>query len=247
MTRFLAIANHKGGSGKTTTAVHLAQALARCSHRVLLIDADRQGDACFWLGVSKARSRPGLLDTLHGEGLQRYVLDDVRPGLAVIAPGAAALPRGLRENSVERIRRFCAEQFDWVVLDTPPFWSTLLLNALAIADEVLCPMQLCLADIRGLRDLMEFLGQLPEEVRPSLRYITPVCVDKRRTKLARTVLEPLREVKGDLVTPVIPISSAVPLAYTQCQTLYECAPKNRVAHAYESLAQHLLETEVEYA
>jgi len=93
---------------------------------------------------------------------------------------------------------------------------------------------------------MESLGQLPEQVRPSLRYITPVCVDRRRTTLLREVLEPLREVKSDMVTPIIPVSSAVPLAYTQCQTLYEYAPGNRVTHAYECLAQYLLETDVEY-
>ena len=236
----LAVANHKGGVGKSAVAVHLACGLARLGRRVLLVDADLQADACRWVGLGDVRGRPGFLDVLLGRGLQRYLMGDVGRGLWVLPPGHGEVERGLRARPLFELRRFFEPRFDYVVIDTPPSWMPYLEDALALADFVVCPVQPSLGSIRGLADLMGFLGEMPARERPELAFIVPVMVDRRQRRLLRELLEPLFELKGELIAPAIPVGSVVAQSYMAGRSLFDFAPSHRVTGAFLELVRHVV-------
>ena len=236
----LAVANHKGGVGKSAVAVHLACGLARLGRSVLLVDADLQADACRWVGLGEVRGRPGFLDVLLGRGLKGCLVGDEGRGLWVLPPGRGELGRGLRARPPAELRRFCERRFDYAVIDTPPSWMPYLEDALALADFVVCPVQPSLGSIRGLADLMGFLRGMPGTERPELAFIVPVMVDRRQRRLLRELIEPLFELKGELVAPAIPVGSVVVQSYMAGRSLFDFAPSHRVTGAFLELVRHVV-------
>jgi len=238
----IAVANHKGGVGKTAIAVHLAWAIAQTGQDVLLIDTDRQGDACIWLGLpSEARAR-GFAEALVGKGLKRYFLRSQHPTLYVLPPGQAQLPFGLQLEMAVALRSELKQMFKWVILDTPPYWSVPQLNALALADSVLCPVNLGAASLRGQKDLRSQVAAIPQALRPRVDFITPNMVDARMKRLAARVLEPLRTARVEELTPIVPVSSLVQISYLENTTVFSLDPSSKIAIAYQAVADHVINT-----
>ena len=200
MSTVYAIANQKGGVGKTTTAVNVAACIAEAGYDTLLVDADPQGNATVGLGVD--RDAPGLYEVLHGEVA---AADAVRPtsvsrlGLLPSTPDLAAaameLPR--EQGSEQRLRRALAavrERFAFVLLDCPPSLGPLTLGALVAADRVIVPVQTEYFALEGLAGLLETLSLVQRDLNPRLTVAGMLLtMHDARTRLARDVEDEVRK------------------------------------------------------
>ena len=205
--RVIAIANHKGGSGKTTTAVNLAAALAERNRRVLLVDLDPQASASHWLGVD---DRPaGVAEVLtDGAELGRLVRPTPSAGLDLV-PGSEALARAERRLAQEvgaemilrrQLQRLPATAWDYVLLDCPPSLGVLTLNALVAAREVLVPVEAHVMALGGLAQLLATLEVVRERLNPQLELAGIVaCRLDARTRHGREVLQELQSRFGERV------------------------------------------------
>ena len=205
--RVIAIANHKGGSGKTTTAVNLAAALAERNRRVLLVDLDPQASASHWLGVD---DRPaGLAEVLtDGVEIGRLVRPTPSAGLDLV-PGSEALARAERRLAQEvgaevilrrQLQRLPAATWDYVLLDCPPSLGVLTLNALVAAREVLVPVEAHVMALGGLAQLLATLEVVRERLNPQLELAGIVaCRLDARTRHGREVLQELLSRFGERV------------------------------------------------
>ncbi len=194
-----AIANQKGGVGKTTTAVNVAACIAEAGYPTLLVDVDPQGNATVGLGVE--RSSPGLYDALTGEAA---AADGVRqtaiPALAVListpdlAGATMELPRVA--GSERRLREVLAplrDRYAYVVLDCPPSLGPLTVNALVAADRVIVPVQTEYFALEGLAGLLDTLGLIQRELNPRLTVAGMLLtMHDARTKLAQDVEREVR-------------------------------------------------------
>ena len=196
-----AIANQKGGVGKTTTAVNVAACIAEAGIPTLLVDVDPQGNATVGLGASRDEG-PGLYDVLAGNNLK--AADAVRPtavdGLSLIAStpdlaGASMeLPR--MPGSEGRLREALAPirgRFDFIILDCPPSLGPLTVNALVAADRVIVPVQTEYFALEGLAGLLDTLRLIQRELNPRLVVAGMLLtMHDARTKLAQDVEREVR-------------------------------------------------------
>ncbi len=200
MSTVYAIANQKGGVGKTTTAVNVAACIAEAGYETLLVDVDPQGNATVGLGV--ARDGPGLYDVLGGEVAAE---EAVRPtaiehlSLLVSTPDLAGatmeLPRVA--GSEQRLREVLAgvrERYAFTLLDCPPSLGPLTVNALVAADRVIVPVQTEYFALEGLAGLLDTLSLIQRELNPRLTVAGMLLtMHDSRTKLAQDVEREVRE------------------------------------------------------
>jgi chromosome partitioning protein len=196
-----AIANQKGGVGKTTTAVNVAACIAAAGYETLVVDVDPQGNATVGLGVTR-EGAPGLYEVLRGEVA---VEDALRPtdiaGLTILAStpdlAAAAMELPRAAGSENRLREALApirDRYAFVLLDCPPSLGPLTINALVAADRVIVPVQTEYFALEGLAGLLDTLSLIQRELNPRLTVAGMLLtMHDARTKLAQDVEREVRE------------------------------------------------------
>lgn len=249
MPRVYAIANQKGGVGKTTTAVNLGGYLARMGHNVLLVDMDPQGNASSGLGVdirSLTRSVYQLLigelsasEILRPSTVKNLSLLPATTDLAGIEPDLLQVEG--REYVLKKALEQIAGRFDTVLIDCPPNLGILTLNALSFADRVLIPLQTEYFALEGLTQLLEAISRVQKNFNPSLTLDGVVLtMYDARTSMSQQVVEDVRQHFLDRVyQTIIPRNVKLSEAPSFGQFIGEYAPDSTGASAYEQLAREV--------
>jgi chromosome partitioning protein len=260
-TRTLAIANQKGGVGKTTTAINLGTALASIGERVLVIDLDPQGNASTGLGIDiDSRPKTSFDVLIGGAGLLECSLATAVPGLYVVPANNdlvgieveltdANRPYRLRDAVsalVARQRALPADQaFNYILIDCPPSLNLLTLNALSAADAVLVPVQCEFFALEGISQLKESIDQIRATLNPRLEIQGVVLtMHDARTSLSKEVAENVRAFFGPKVyETIIPRNTRVAEAPSHGKPIllydFDCAG----SQAYIKLATEIIERE----
>ncbi|RRR74054.1 MAG: ParA family protein [Candidatus Viridilinea halotolerans] len=249
----LALANQKGGVGKTTTAVSLAGELARRGLRVLLVDCDPQGNATTSLGLAKDTLPATTCDLLMDPEQAAEVVQtsgrerlDLVPADQELASAAVELA-----NAERRERRMLdalaplRSAYDYILLDCPPSLGLLTLNALRAADGVIIPLQCEYLALEGLAQLKQTLDRVRERLNPTLRIVGVVMtMYDGRTNLAQQVVEEVQRHFPRLIfRTLIPRSVRLSEAPSHGQMICEYDPQSRGAKAYAALTDELLRRE----
>lgn len=249
MSRVVAIANQKGGVGKTTTAINLAAALAALEHRTLVVDCDPQGNATRGLGLDAGR--PNLYDVLAGDAaaaeavrssgfpnLELLPADRELVGAEVELAGLVGWEGRLRE-ALEPIR----DAYGWVLLDTPPSLGRLTVLALTAADSVLVPMQCEYFALEGVSELVSTVSRVGAALRPGLEVDALVLtMYDDRMNLTRDVEAEIRRHFPDrTLRTVVPRNVRLAEAPSHGRNILDYDIKSRGAEAYLALARELVE------
>jgi len=253
--RVIAVANQKGGVGKSTTAVSLGAALAELGHRVLVVDLDPQGNASTGLGIRHEARDVTVYDVLASEAAIESAVVATQIG------GLFAIPStiDLAGAEIELVSQFSREMrlrkaleplldgvYDFILLDCPPSLGLLTVNALAAAEELLVPIQCEYYALEGLGQLLRNVRLVQQNVNPRLRLTGIVLtMFDPRTKLSEQVVEEVRKFFGERVyETVIPRTVRLSEApgFGQPITVYD--PKSRGAERYRALAKEVAAREV---
>lgn len=250
--RTIAIANQKGGVGKTTTAVNLGGELARRNYRVLLIDCDPQGNATTSLGIAKQSLAATTYDLLMGGELATATMPTGRAGFSLVPADqelAGAVvelvnARG-REQRLATALAAAGALYDYVLIDCPPSLGLLTLNALCAADSVLIPLQCEYLALEGLAQLKTTLERVRERLNPRLHILGVVMtMYDGRTNLAQQVVDEVQRHFPRLIFRIlIPRSVRLSEAPSHGRLIAEYEPAGRSAQAYAALADEVLQRE----
>ncbi|MFN3935956.1 MAG: ParA family protein [Gemmobacter sp.] len=253
LPRVIAVANQKGGVGKTTTAINLAAALVECGKNVLIVDLDPQGNASTGLGIEVSERGVTTYDFLFGV---RPPAEVVRPtrirGLSIVPSGSDLASADIALVSAERRLHllkdalsapfFSTANLDYVLIDCPPSLSLLTVNALVAADSVLVPLQAEFYALEGLSQLMLTVREVRRTANPSLRIEgVLITMADGRNRLAQQVERDVRETLGPLVfATVIPRNVRLSEAPSFGKTILEYDAQSRGSIAYMSAAREIL-------
>ncbi len=250
MSRVIAIANQKGGVGKTTTAINLAASLAAANHRTLLVDCDPQANATSGLGFAKDPSRRTLYHAIIlNEPVDKILQGTTVEGLDIIPSdknlvGASVELVGLenREFRLRAVIETIKKQYPFTVIDCPPALDLLTLNALAASDAVLIPIQCEYLALEGVSELLDTLMRVRRTLNPSLAIegILLTMYDERTT-LSRQVAEDLRSFFGTQVfSTVIPRNVRLAEAPSHGKPILHYDINSRGAVSYIQLAKEVI-------
>lgn len=250
MGRIIAIANQKGGVGKTTTAINLSACLAEAGKKVLTIDLDPQGNTTSGLGVNKAEQEHTTYELLIGEDLvEACLLKEVLPNLDMLPSninlsGAEIEMIGIEQKEfvlkkeIDKIR----DQYDFVIIDCPPSLNMLTVNAMTTADTVLVPIQCEYYALEGLSQLIHTINLVKQRLNPVLELEGVVfTMYDARTNLSLQVVENVKSsLKNTVYKTIIPrnVRLAEAPSHGMPITLYDT--RSAGAESYRLLAEEVI-------
>ncbi len=253
MGKVIAIANQKGGVGKTTTAINLGAGLASQGKRVLLVDIDPQGNTTSGVGVRKPSIKRCMYDVLVSGIPIETVITPTEVDNLWIAPASIQLagaeielvPSMSREEKLRQHMENIRNQYDFVLIDCPPSLGLLTVNALTAADSILVPIQCEYYALEGLSQLVNTIKLVQRHLNKSLKLEGALLtMYDPRTNLAAQVVSEVRAYFGDQVyETIIPRNVKLSEAPSHGQTILDYDPRSKGAETYMQLTAEVLKNE----
>ena len=245
MGRVIAVANQKGGVGKTTTAINLSACLAEKGQKVLAIDMDPQGNMTSGLGIDKDEVEKNIYDLMIGQvGVEEVLQKEAIENLDII-PTSIDLSAADKEFIIRNAIAPIKDNYDYIIIDCPPSLSMLTINAMTTADSVLVPIQCEYYALEGLSQLIHTVELVKERLNPILKIEGVVfTMYDARTNLSLQVVENVKEnLQQNIYKTIIPrnIRLAEAPSYGMPINLYD--PKSTGASAYQRLADEVMNRE----
>ena len=249
MVRVIAVANQKGGVGKTTTAVNLSSCLALLGAKVLLIDVDPQGNSTSGLGIDKSTVKRCIYDCLVNDVPVDEVIIDTKVENLTLLPATIQLAGAevelvsvlARENMLKRALEKVKYRFDFVIMDCPPSLGLLTINALTAATSVLVPIQCEFYALEGLSQLMRTVGLVQKSLNPSLQLegVVLTMFDARTNLSIQVVDEVKNHFRNKVYHTIIPRNIRLSEAPSHGKPIVQYDPKSRGAEVYMDLAKEV--------
>ncbi|GAO99976.1 ParA family protein [Fructobacillus ficulneus] len=247
MAKKIALANQKGGVGKTTTSINLAAALVKAGKKVLLIDADPQGNATSGVGVDKSELKQDIYDVLINdvpakEAIVKADKMDILPTTIQLSESEVQLvDLPDREYRLKNALLPIENDYDYILIDNPPSLGLLTINSFTAADAVMIPVQTEFYALEGLGQLINTIELVRQGLNPELEMAGILLTMYSRTNLSKQVEEEVRKYFDDRVyTTVIPRTVRLSEAPSYGQAIIDFDPKSLGARVYTEFAKEVM-------